>query len=94
MMHSKHSDAYSIFAQQEYENSREAIGRIVCANCHLANKYVDIEVPQTVLLDTVFKAVVRNSYDMQIKQILANGKKGTLNVGAVLIVLKGFKLAP
>ncbi|XLR65349.1 hypothetical protein HN51_007851 [Arachis hypogaea] len=54
------SDAYPIFAQQGYENPREATGRIVCANCHLANKPVDIEVPQTVLPDTVFEAVVRH----------------------------------
>ncbi|KAC9651022.1 hypothetical protein E3N88_45460 [Mikania micrantha] len=33
-------------AAQGYENPREATGRIVCANCHLANKPVDIEVPQ------------------------------------------------
>ena len=36
----------AIFAQQGDEDPREAIGRIVCANCHLANKPVDIEVPQ------------------------------------------------
>ena len=53
------SNAYPIFAQQGYENPREATGRIVCANCHLANKPVDIEVPQAVLPDTVFEAVVR-----------------------------------
>ncbi|KAG6493138.1 hypothetical protein ZIOFF_048115 [Zingiber officinale] len=41
-----------------YETPREATGRIVCANCHLANKPVDIEVPQAVLPDTVFEAVV------------------------------------
>ncbi|XLR69361.1 hypothetical protein S83_020033, partial [Arachis hypogaea] len=68
--------------------------RIVCANCHLANKPVDIEVPQTVLPDTVFEAVVRIPYDMQIKQVLGNGKKGALNVGAVLILPEGFELAP
>jgi apocytochrome f len=39
------SEAYPIFAQQGYENPREATGRIVCANCHLAKKPVDIEVP-------------------------------------------------
>ncbi|XP_052117125.1 cytochrome f-like [Arachis duranensis] len=88
------SDAYPIFAQQGYENPREATGRIVYANCHLANKPVDIEVPQTVLPDTVFEAVVRIPYDMQIKQVLANGKKGALNVGAVLILPEGFELAP
>ena len=43
------SNAYPIFAQQGYENPRKATGRIVCANCHLANKPVDIEVPQAVL---------------------------------------------
>eukprot|EP00268_Persea_americana_P038478 TRINITY_DN38056_c1_g1_i2.p2 TRINITY_DN38056_c1_g1~~TRINITY_DN38056_c1_g1_i2.p2 ORF type:complete len:124 (+),score=13.15 TRINITY_DN38056_c1_g1_i2:1043-1414(+) len=88
------SNAYPIFAQQGYENPREATGRIVCANCHLANKPVDIEVPQAVLPDTVFEAVVRIPYDMQLKQVLANGKKGALNVGAVLILPKRFELAP
>ncbi|KAL2251452.1 UNVERIFIED_CONTAM: Cytochrome f [Sesamum indicum] len=67
------SSAYPIFAQQGYENPREATGRIVCANCHLANKPVDIEVPQAVLPDTVFEAVVRIPYDKQVKQVLANG---------------------
>ncbi|KAI9176568.1 hypothetical protein LWI28_004420 [Acer negundo] len=64
-----------IFVQQGFENPREATGRIVCANCHLANKPVDIEVPQAILPDTVFEAVVRIPYDMQLKQVLANGKK-------------------
>ncbi|CAN1173577.1 Cytochrome f [Linum perenne] len=31
---------------------------------------------------------------MQVKQVLANGKKGALNVGAVLILPEGFELAP
>ncbi|KAF4400811.1 hypothetical protein G4B88_004354, partial [Cannabis sativa] len=88
------SNAYPIFAQQGYENPREATGRIVCANCHLANKPVDIEVPQAVLPDTVFEAVVRIPYDLQLKQVLANGKKGGLNVGDVLILPEGFELAP
>ncbi|KAM3343595.1 hypothetical protein P3S68_025684 [Capsicum galapagoense] len=88
------SSAYPIFAQQGYENPREATGRIVCANCHLANKPVEIEVPQAVLPDTVFEAVVRIPYDMQLKQVLANGKKGGLNVGVVLILPEGFELAP
>ncbi|KAK9186461.1 hypothetical protein WN944_017870 [Citrus x changshan-huyou] len=88
------SNAYPIFAQQGFENPREATGRIVCANCHLANKPVDIEVPQAVLPDTVFEAVVRIPYDMQLKQVLANGKKGALNVGAILILPEGFELAP
>lgn len=88
------SYSYPIFAQQNYENPREANGRIVCANCHLAQKPVEIEVPQAVLPDTVFEAVVKIPYDTQIKQVLANGKKGDLNVGAVLILPEGFELAP
>ena len=88
------AQAYHIFSQQNYENPREATGRIVCANCHLAKKPVEIEVPQAVLPDTVFEAVVKIPYDTQIKQVLANGKKGGLNVGAVLILPEGFELAP
>nr|ABV04307.1 cytochrome f [Aneura sp. Shaw 702] len=88
------SGAYPIFAQQSYDDPREATGRIVCANCHLAKKSVDIEVPQSVLPDTVFEAIVRIPYDSQVKQVLANGKKGSLNVGAVLILPEGFELAP
>ena len=88
------STAFPIYAQQNYESPREATGRIVCANCHLAKKAVDIEVPQAVLPDTVFEAVVKIPYDTQIKQVLANGKKGGLNVGAVLILPEGFELAP
>lgn len=57
------SNAYPILAQQNYENPREATGRIVCANCHLAKKPVDIEAPQSVLPDTVFEAVVKIPYD-------------------------------
>jgi len=83
-------EAYPIFAYQGYENPREATGRIVCANCHLAKKPVDIEVPQSILPDTVFEAVVKIPYDTQIKQVLANGKKGALNVGAVLIYPRDF----
>ena len=88
------AQAFPIFAQQNYDNPREANGRIVCANCHLAQKPVEIEVPQSVLPDTVFEAVVKIPYDQQVKQILANGKKGDLNVGAVLVLPEGFELAP
>lgn len=86
--------AYPIFAQQNYANPREPNGRLVCANCHLAQKPVEIEVPQSVFPDTVFEAVVKIPYDQQVKQVLLNGKKGKLNVGAVLILPPGFELAP
>jgi len=87
-------NAYPVFAQQNYENPREATGRIVCANCHLAQKPVDIEVPQAVLPDTVFEAVIKIPYDQQIQQVAGNGKKADLNVGMVLILPEGFELAP
>lgn len=86
--------AYPIFAQQNYENPREPNGRIVCANCHLAQKPVEIEVPQAVLPNTVFEAVVNIPVDQQLQQVQGNGKKGGLNIGAVLILPEGFELAP
>ena len=86
--------AYPFWAQQNYANPREATGRIVCANCHLAAKPTEVEVPQAVLPDTVFKAVVKIPYDTSIQQVTGNGEKGGLNVGAVLMLPEGFKLAP
>ena len=88
------SNAFPIYAQQAYENPREATGRIVCANCHLAQKPVEIEVPQGVLPDTVFEAEVQIPYDLSLKQVTADGTKGSLNVGAVVILPEGFTLAP
>jgi apocytochrome f len=90
----KVSYAYPVFAQQAYESPREATGRIVCANCHLAQKPTEIEVPQAVLPDQVFEAVVNIPYDLSSKQITAGGTKGPLNVGAVLVLPEGFQLAP
>nr|YP_009313516.1 Apocytochrome f [Galaxaura rugosa]SCW21770.1 Apocytochrome f [Galaxaura rugosa] len=88
------SYAFPIYAQQAYENPREATGRIVCANCHLTQKPAGIELPQAVLPNTVFEAIVKIPYDNEAQQILGNGSKGPLNVGAVVILPKGFKLAP
>jgi len=82
------------FAQQAYESPREATGRIVCANCHLAQKKTEVEVPQAVLPDTVFEAVVSIPYDLSSKQVTAGGTRGPLNVGAVVILPEGFQLAP
>jgi apocytochrome f len=86
--------AYPFWAQQNYANPREATGRIVCANCHLAAKPTEVEVPQAVLPDTVFKAVVKIPYDTSVQQVLGNGEKGSLNVGAVVMLPEGFKVAP
>jgi apocytochrome f len=87
--------AYPFWAQASYpETPREPTGRIVCANCHLAAKTTEVEVPQSVLPDTVFKAVVKIPYDTNIQQVGADGSKVGLNVGAVLMLPEGFKIAP
>jgi apocytochrome f len=88
------AQAFPIYAQQAYANPREANGRIACANCHLAQKPVAIESPGSVLPDQVFEAVVKIPYDVNKKQLLASGERGPLNVGAVVILPEGFKLAP
>jgi apocytochrome f len=86
--------AFPIYAQNAYANPREANGRIVCANCHLAQKPTIIESPSAVLPNTVFETVVKIPYDLETKQITGSGSKGGLNVGAVVILPEGFKLAP
>ena len=89
------ANAYPFWAQETAPATpREATGRIVCANCHLGAKLTEVEVPQSVLPDTVFKAVVKIPYDTDVQQVLGDGSKGGLNVGAVLMLPEGFKLAP
>ena len=87
--------AYPFWAQQTApETPREATGRIVCANCHLAEKAAEIEIPHSVLPDKVFDAVVKIPYDMDAQEVLGDGSKGGLQVGAVLMLPEGFKIAP
>ncbi|MBE9068400.1 apocytochrome f [Leptolyngbya cf. ectocarpi LEGE 11479] len=86
--------AYPFWAQENYETPREATGKIVCANCHLGKKKTEIEVPQAVLPDTVFEAVVKVPYDLDSQQVLGDGSRGGLNVGALLMLPDGFQLAP
>ena len=85
--------AYPVFAQQNYSNPRAANGKLACANCHLNQKAIEIEAPQAVLPNSVFEVEVKVPYDTSKKQIGANGKKADLNVGGILILPKGFKLA-
>jgi len=87
--------AYPFWAQQTApETPREPTGRIVCANCHLAEKPAEVELPLSVTPDTVFEAVVKIPYDRNSEQVLGDGSKGGLNVGAVLMLPEGFKIAP
>jgi apocytochrome f len=89
------AEAYPFWAQQTApETPREATGRIVCANCHLAQKPAEVEIPHSVLPDSVFEAVVKIPYDLTSQQVLGDGSKGGLNVGAVLMLPDGFKIAP
>merc|ERR1712151_1456163 len=85
---------YPVFAQSAYEDPREATGKIVCANCHLGLKPIELKLPQAVPPDTVFEATVSIPYETTLKQITATGSLGPLNVGAVLVLPEGFTLAP
>ncbi len=87
--------AYPFWAQQNYENPREATGKIVCANCHLAQMKTQVELePSSVAADSVFKAVVKVPYKKDTQEIGADGSKVPLQVGAVVMLPDGFKLAP
>ena len=87
------SSAYPVFAQQNYSNPRAANGKLACANCHLNQKAIEIEAPQAVLPNSVFEVEIKVPYDTSKQQIGANGKSADLNVGGILILPKGFKLA-
>jgi apocytochrome f len=86
--------AYPFWAQQNYDSPREATGKIVCANCHIAKKLTQAEVPQSVLPDSVFTASVKVPYEEGIKEIGADGSEVQLQVGAVVMLPDGFTLAP
>ena len=86
--------AYPFWAQQNYDSPREATGKIVCANCHLAKKLTQAEVPQSVLPDTVFTASVKIPYEEGLQEIGADGSDVGLQVGAVVMLPDGFTLAP
>ena len=86
--------AYPFWAQQKFENPREATGKIVCANCHIASMPTRAEVPQSVAANSVFKTVVEIPYKKDLQEIGADGSKVPLQVGAVVMLPDGFKLAP
>jgi len=90
----ENASAYPVFAQQGYSNPRAANGKLACANCHLNQKAIEVEAPQAVLPNSVFEVEVKVPYNTSLKQIGANGKAADLNVGGIVILPKGFKLAP
>ena len=87
------SSAYPVFAQQNYSNPRAANGKLACANCHLNQKAIEIEAPQAVIPNQVFEVEIKVPYDTSKQQLAATGKKSDLNVGGILMLPKGFKLA-
>jgi apocytochrome f len=89
----ENSEAYPVFAQQGYSNPRAANGKLACANCHLNQKAIEIEAPQAVLPNSVFEVEIKVPYNVNRQQVGANGKPADLNVGGILILPKGFKLA-
>ena len=87
--------AYPFWAQQVAPDTpREATGKLVCANCHLAQKNTQLEVPHSVFPDTVFKAAVKIPYQAGLEEIGADGSKVPLQVGAVVVLPDGYTLAP
>ena len=89
----ENSFAYPVFAQQGYANPRAANGKLACANCHLNQKAIEIEAPQGVLPNSVFEVEIKVPYDVNRQQISADGKPADLNVGGILVLPNGFKLA-
>jgi len=88
------SSAYPVFAHLSYSIPRGAIGKFGCANCLLNLTALEIESPQAVLPNSVFEVTIKVPYDTSKKQVGANGKKADINVGGILMLPKGFKLAP
>ena len=82
--------AYPIFAQENFEFPREKNGRLVCANCHLAEKPINIELPRSVLPNSVFDIKVQFNENSKPKQLLASGRRGPLNVGSLIILPDNF----
>lgn len=87
------AQAYPFYAQMSYDTPREATGKIVCANCHLGEMQTRVELPQAVVPNQVFDLEVSIPYDLETQQLLGDGSKGGLNVGAVVILPEGFRLA-
>ncbi|GAB4214082.1 MAG: apocytochrome f [Synechococcales cyanobacterium] len=85
--------AYPAYAQAAYDNPREATGKIVCANCHLAQKPALVEIPQAVTPGQVFDVVVKIPYDHSLQEVYSDGSLGGLGVGAVVVLPEGFRLA-
>mmetsp|Transcript_47876 Transcript_47876/g.88061 ORF Transcript_47876/g.88061 Transcript_47876/m.88061 type:complete len:443 (+) Transcript_47876:81-1409(+) len=88
------AEAFPIFAQQNYKEPIEANGRIACANCHLRGKPIEVRMPHEVLPDTIFKIVMEVPANYQKQQPGADGAMAPMNIGGIIIMPEGWKLAP
>mmetsp|Transcript_26533 Transcript_26533/g.48587 ORF Transcript_26533/g.48587 Transcript_26533/m.48587 type:complete len:442 (+) Transcript_26533:72-1397(+) len=88
------AEAFPIFAQQNYKEPIEANGRIACANCHLRGKPIEVRMPHEVLPDTIFKIVMEVPANYEKKQPGADGALAPMNIGGIIIMPEGWKLAP
>jgi len=63
----------------------------------MKNNYIvnlNNKLKSAILFNTVFEVVVEIPYDLSLKQVTGDGSKGPLNVGSVVVLPEGFKLAP
>merc|ERR1719359_1055259 len=89
------AQAHPIFAQQNFADPVDPTGKLVCANCHLQTKEINLRMPHEVLPDTIFKIKVDLPLKYEIRrQLDADGNKVELNAGAVVVLPEGWKLAP
>merc|ERR1719440_2433779 len=88
------AEAYPIFAQQNFADPVDPTGKLVCANCHLQTREINLRMPHEALPDTIFKIKVDLplKYDIR-RQLNADGEKVELNAGAVVVLPEGWKLA-
>lgn len=86
------ASAWPIFAKG-YDKARDSAGKIVCANCHLGKKPVDVEYPSSVMAGEVFSMKIHVPLDLKIQQVGGDGSPAPLQIGAYIELPKGFKLA-
>ncbi|WP_218079841.1 apocytochrome f [Anthocerotibacter panamensis] len=82
----------------KYPQPRESSGRIACANCHLKEAEVEVELPQAVAPGQVFEVEVHIPYDVKAQEVVSfpneQGEyKATLQAGAFVQLPKGFRVA-
>ncbi len=81
-----------------YKEPRQSSGRIACANCHLAEQGLNVEMPQSVLPGQTFEVKVNIPYDVKAQEVVSypNDKgeyRGSIQAGAYVQLPEGFRVA-